>query len=68
MTRSSGIAELSPGLTPGLSAFAMCESAAPAPLWPAMTMRVTLGAAAATPPVSSFHFFSVCSRVTISLT
>ena len=68
MTRSSGSAELSPGLTPGLSAFAMCESAAPAPLWPAMTMRVTLGAAAATPPLSSIHFFSVCRRVTISLT
>ena len=33
-----------------------------------MTMRVTLGAAAATPPVSSSHFFSVCSRVTISFT
>ena len=59
------------GFTPLIAltaSFAMLESAAPAPLWPAIVTRVTEGAASITWPLPSFQRFSVFRRVTISVT
>ena len=60
-----------PGFTPlfALTASsAMCESAAPAPLCPAIVTRLTVGEASIGLPLPSCQRLSVLSRVTISVT